>query len=185
MSDAVLKTTEQKMSKSIESLQRELAGIRTGAANSSMLDRVTVNYYGADTPINQLASISVPEARMLVVQPYDKGSVDDVLKAIQIADLGVNPTSDGTLIRITVPQLTEDRRKEFVKDARKEGETAKVAIRNVRRDSNDDLKAEEKAGSISEDELRNLTDDVQKLTDKFIAQVDSLCEEKEKDILEV
>src|SRR5699024_10605601 len=174
MSDAVLKTTEQKMSKSIESLQRELAGIRTGAANSSMLDRVTVNYYGADTPINQLASISVPEARMLVVQPYDKGSVDDVLKAIQIADLGVNATSDGTLIRITVPQLTEDRRKEFVKDARKEGETAKVAIRNVRRDSNDDLKAEEKAGNISEDELRNLTDDVQKLTDKFIAQVDSL-----------
>src|SRR5699024_3804064 len=107
------------------------------------------------------------------------------LKAIKIADLGVNPTSDGTLIRITVPQLTEDRREEFVKDARKDGETATVAIRNVRRDSNDDLKAEEIAGNISEDELRNFTDDVQKLTDKFIAQVDSLCDDKEKDILEV
>ncbi len=185
MSESVLKTTEDKMKKSIDSLSRELASIRTGAANSSMLDRVHVDYYGAPTPLNQLASISVPEARMLVVQPYDKSSVDDVLKAIQKADLGVNPTSDGTLIRITVPQLTEERRKEFVKDARKEGETAKVAIRNVRRDSNDELKESEKSGDISEDELRNMTDDVQKLTDKYIAEVDAMCDAKEKDILEV
>lgn len=185
MSDSVLKTSEDKMKKSIDSLARELASIRTGAANSSMLDRVNVEYYGAPTPLNQLASISIPEARMLVVTPYDKSSVDSVLKAIQMADLGVNPTSDGTLIRISVPQLTEDRRKEFVKDARKEGENAKVAIRNVRRDSNDELKASEKQGNISEDELRNLTDSVQKLTDKYIAEVDTMCDAKEKDILEV
>ena len=185
MSDSVLKTSEGKMKKSIDSLARELASIRTGAANSSMLDRVNVEYYGAPTPLNQLASISIPEARMLVVTPYDKSSVDSVLKAIQMADLGVNPTSDGTLIRISVPQLTEDRRKEFVKDARKEGENAKVAIRNVRRDSNDELKASEKKGNISEDELRNLTDSVQKLTDKYIAEVDTMCDAKEKDILEV
>lgn len=185
MSESVIKTTQDKMSKSIDSLSRELSSIRTGAANSSMLDRVNVEYYGAPTPLNQLASISVPEARMLVVTPYDKSSVDSVLKAIQMADLGINPTSDGTIIRITVPQLTEERRKEFVKDARKEGENAKVAIRNVRRESNDDLKALEKSGDISEDELRGLTDDVQKLTDKHIAEIDALCDAKEKDILEV
>lgn len=185
MSESVLKTSKEKMSKSIDSLARELASIRTGAANSSMLDRVNVDYYGAPTPVNQLASITVPEARMIVVTPYDKSSVDSVLKAIQMADLGVNPTSDGTLIRITVPQLTEERRKEFVKDARKEGENAKVAIRNVRRDSNDELKSLEKAGDISEDELRNLTDEVQKLTDKHIAEVDTMCDAKEKDIMAV
>ena len=185
MSESVLKTAGDKMSKSIDSLARELASIRTGAANSSMLDRVNVEYYGAPTPLNQLASISIPEARMLVVTPYDKSSVDSVLKAIQMADLGVNPTSDGTLIRITVPQLTEERRKEFVKDARKEGENAKVAIRNVRRDANDELKASEKAGDISEDELRGLTDDIQKLTDKHIAEIDAMCDAKEKDIQEV
>lgn len=185
MSESVLKTSEDKMSKTIDNLQRELASIRTGAANSSMLDRVNVDYYGAPTPLNQLASITVPEARMIVVTPYDKSSVDSVLKAIQMADLGVNPTSDGTLIRITVPQLTEERRKEFVKDARKEGENAKVAIRNVRRDSNDELKASEKDGNISEDELRSLTDDVQKLTDKYIAEIDKICDAKEQDILAV
>src|SRR5699024_5566146 len=185
MSESVLKTSEDKMSKTIDSLQRELASIRTGAANSSMLDRVNVDYYGAPTPLNQLASITVPEARMIVVTPYDKSSVDSVLKAIQMADLGVNPTSDGTLIRITVPQLTEERRKEFVKDARKEGENAKGAIRNVRRDSNDELKASEKDGNISEDELRSLTDDVQKLTDKYIAEIDKICDAKEQDILAV
>lgn len=185
MSQAILKTAEDKMKKAMDSLAIELSSIRTGAANSSMLDRVNVEYYGAPTPLNQLASISIPEARMLVVTPYDKNSVEDVLKAIQKADLGVNPTSDGTLIRITVPQLTEDRRKEFVKDARKEGELAKVVVRNARREANDELKSSEKAGDISEDELRGLTDDVQKLTDKYIAQVDSLCDAKEKDILEV
>ncbi|AKG73783.1 ribosome recycling factor [Salinicoccus halodurans] len=185
MSEAVLKDAKGKMQKSLESLQRDLAGIRTGHANANMLDRVTVDYYGAPTPINQLAGIAVPEARMLTVTPYDKGSVDDVLKAIQQADLGVNPTSDGTMIRITVPQLTEERRKEFVKDARKEGENAKVAIRNIRREANDEFKSMEKNGDISEDELRGYNDDVQKLTDEFITKIDSACDDKEKDILEV
>lgn len=185
MSDAILKDAKNRMQKSIESLQRELAGIRTGHANASLLERVTVDYYGAPTPVNQLATIAVPEARMLTVTPYDKNSVDDVLKAIQQADLGINPTSDGTMIRITVPQLTEERRKEFVKDARKEGEEAKVSVRNIRREANDKLKKIEKDGEISEDELRSYTEDVQKLTDDSIKKIDTLCDEKEKDILEV
>lgn len=185
MSDAILKDAKNRMQKTEESLQRELAGIRTGHANANLLERVTVDYYGAPTPVNQLATIAVPEARMLTVTPYDKGSVDDVLKAIQQADLGINPTSDGTMIRITVPQLTEERRKEFVKDARKEGEDAKVSVRNIRREANDKLKKQEKDGELSEDELRSYTDDVQKITDQSIAKIDQLCDEKEKDILEV
>ena len=185
MSDAILKDAKNRMQKTAESLQRELAGIRTGHANANLLERVTVDYYGAPTPVNQLATIAVPEARMLTVTPYDKGSVDDVLKAIQQADLGINPTSDGTMIRITIPQLTEERRKEFVKDARKEGEDAKVSVRNIRREANDKLKKQEKDGDISEDELRSYTEDVQKITDDSIAKIDQLCDEKEKDILEV
>ncbi|KIH71035.1 ribosome recycling factor [Salinicoccus roseus] len=185
MSESVLKDAKSKMQKSLESLSRELATIRTGRANSNMLDRVTVDYYGAPTPVNQLAGISVPEARMLTVTPYDKGSVDDVLKAIQQADLGVNPTSDGTMIRITVPQLTEERRKEFVKDARKEGENAKVAVRNIRRDANDDLKRLEKDGELTEDDLRSYTEDVQQLTNDYIDQIDKMCDDKETDIMEV
>lgn len=185
MSEAVLKDAKQKMQKSLESLGKELAAIRTGHANANLLDRVSVNYYGAPTPVNQLATISVPEARMLTVTPYDKSSVDDVLKAIQKADLGVNPTSDGTMIRITVPQLTEERRKEYAKDARKAGEESKVAVRNVRREANDKLKSLEKNGEISEDDLRGYGDDVQTLTDDFIKKIDELCDEKEKNIMEV
>ncbi|WP_271400110.1 ribosome recycling factor [Salinicoccus roseus] len=185
MSESVLKDAKSKMQKSLESLSRELATIRTGRANSNMLDRVTVDYYGAPTPVNQLAGISVPEARMLTVTPYDKGSVDDVLKAIQQADLGVNPTSDGTMIRITVPQLTEERRKEFVKDARKEGESAKVAVRNIRRDANDELKRLEKDGELTEDDLRSYTEDVQQLTNDYIDQIDKMCDDKETDIMAV
>lgn len=185
MSESVLKDAKSKMQKSLESLSRELATIRTGRANSNMLDRVTVEYYGAPTPVNQLAGISVPEARMLTVTPYDKGSVDDVLKAIQQADLGVNPTSDGTMIRITIPQLTEERRKEFVKDARKEGENAKVAVRNIRRDANDELKRLEKDGELTEDDLRSYTEDVQQLTNDYIDQIDKMCDDKETDIMAV
>lgn len=173
------------MQKSLDNLSRELAAIRTGRANSNMLDRVTVDYYGAQTPVNQLAGISVPEARMITVTPYDKGSVDDVLKAIQQADLGVNPTSDGTMIRITVPQLTEERRKEFVKDARKEGENAKVAVRNVRRDANDELKSLQKDGELTEDDLKGYTADVQQLTNDYIEKIDKMCDEKESSIMEV
>ncbi|MFC3419695.1 ribosome recycling factor [Salinicoccus hispanicus] len=185
MSESVLKDTRSKMQKSLDNLSRELAAIRTGRANSNMLDRVTVDYYGAQTPVNQLAGISVPEARMITVTPYDKSSVDDVLKAIQQADLGVNPTSDGTMIRITVPQLTEERRKEFVKDARKEGENAKVAVRNVRRESNDELKSLQKDGELTEDDLKGYTEDVQQLTNDYIEKIDKMCDEKESSIMEV
>lgn len=185
MANNVLKNAEDKMKQSIDSLQRQLASIRTGTANASLLDRVTVNYYGADTPLNQLANIQVPEARMLTVTPYDKNSVDDVVKAIQAADLGVNPTSDGTMIRITIPQLTEERRKDLSKEARAEGEHAKVAIRNVRRDANDALKKQEKDSLISEDELRTLEGQVQELTNKYTAEIDSVCDAKEQDIMAV
>lgn len=185
MSDAIIKDARQKMQETVDSLSKELATIRTGHASANLLDRVSVNYYGAPTPVNQLATINVPEARMLTVTPYDKSSVDDVLKAIQQADLGVNPTSDGTMIRITVPQLTEERRKQFAKDARKMGEDTKVLIRNTRREANDKLKAAEKKSDISEDELHGYNDQIQKLTDEFTDKVDKACDDKEKDILEV
>ncbi|CAD2076762.1 ribosome recycling factor [Phocicoccus pinnipedialis] len=185
MANEVLKNAEDKMKQSINALERQLAGIRTGTANASLLDRITVNYYGADTPLNQLANIQVPEARMLTVTPYDKSSVEDVLKAIQVADLGVNPTSDGTMIRITIPQLTEERRRDLSKEARAEGEQAKVAIRNIRRDANDALKKQEKDSEISEDELRTLETQVQDLTNKYTAEIDTVCDNKEKDIMAV
>lgn len=185
MANDVIKQAESKMKDVIDALNRNLAGIRTATANASLLDRVYVNYYGADTPLQQLANIQVPEARMLTVTPYDKSSVDDVLKAIQVADLGVNPTSDGTMIRITIPQLTEERRKELTRDVKSEGENSKVAIRNVRRDANDALKKQEKDSEISEDELRSLEDDVQELTNKFVSEIDELVKAKEADIMEV
>ena len=185
MANDVIKQAESKMKDVIDALNRNLAGIRTATANASLLDRVYVNYYGADTPLQQLANIQVPEARMLTVTPYDKSSVDDVLKAIQVADLGVNPTSDGTMIRITIPQLTEERRKELTRDVKSEGENSKVAIRNVRRDANDALKRQEKDSEISEDELRSLEDDVQELTNKFVSEIDELVKAKEADIMEV
>ena len=185
MANDVIKQGESKMKDVIDALNRNLAGIRTATANASLLDRVYVNYYGADTPLQQLANIQVPEARMLTVTPYDKSSVDDVLKAIQVADLGVNPTSDGTMIRITIPQLTEERRKELTRDVKSEGENSKVAIRNVRRDANDALKKQEKDSEISEDELRTLEDDVQELTNKFVSEIDELVKAKEADIMEV
>ena len=185
MANDVIKQAESKMKDVIDALNRNLAGIRTATANASLLDRVYVNYYGADTPLQQLANIQVPEARMLTVTPYDKSSVDDVLKAIQLADLGVNPTSDGTMIRITIPQLTEERRKELTRDVKSEGENSKVAIRNVRRDANDALKKQEKDSEISEDELRTLEDDVQELTNKFVGEIDELVKAKEADIMEV
>ena len=185
MANDVIKQAESKMKDVIDALNRNLAGIRTATANASLLDRVYVNYYGADTPLQPLANIQVPEARMLTVTPYDKSSVDDVLKAIQVADLGVNPTSDGTMIRITIPQLTEERRKELTRDVKSEGENSKVAIRNVRRDANDALKKQEKDSEISEDELRSLEDDVQELTNKFVSEIDELVKAKEADIMEV
>ncbi|BBK28402.1 ribosome recycling factor [Staphylococcus arlettae] len=184
MSD-IINDTKSKMTKTIDSFSRELANISAGRANSNLLNGVTVDYYGAPTPVQQLASINVPEARLLVISPYDKSSVADVEKAIIAANLGVNPSSDGEVIRISVPALTEERRKELVKEVKKIAENAKVAIRNVRRDSNDFLKKQEKDGDITEDDLRSQTDDVQKLTDDSIKEVDRLLEEKENDIMSV
>lgn len=184
MSD-IINDTKSKMQKSVDNLSRELANISAGRANSNLLNGVNVDYYGAPTPVQQLASINVPEARLLVIAPYDKSSVGNIEKAINAANLGVNPSSNGEVIRIVIPALTEDRRKELVKEVKKIGEDAKVAVRNVRRDSNDVLKKQEKNGDITEDDLRSQTDDVQKLTDNSIKEIDKLLEEKEKDIMSV
>lgn len=185
MANQVINDAKEKMTKAISAYTRELASIRAGRANASLLDRITVDYYGAPTPVNQLAGISVPEARMLLVQPYDKSIIGDIEKAIQKSDLGINPTSDGNVIRIIIPALTEERRRELAKVVKKAAEEAKIAIRNIRRDSNDGLKKQEKAGDITEDELRGLTDDVQKITDEYILKIDQLTKDKEKEILEV
>ncbi|MBF2188590.1 MULTISPECIES: ribosome recycling factor [Staphylococcus] len=184
MSD-IIKDTKSRMQKSIDNLSRELANISAGRANSNLLNGVTVDYYGAPTPVQQLASVNVPEARLLVISPYDKTSVADIEKAIIAANLGVNPTSDGEVIRISVPALTEERRKELVKEVKKIGEDAKVSIRNIRRDINDQLKKDEKNGDITEDDLRSQTDDVQKATDNSIKDIDQLVADKEKDIMSV
>ena len=184
MSD-IIKDTKARMQKSIDNLSRELANISAGRANSNLLNGVNVDYYGAPTPVQQLASINVPEARLLVISPYDKSSVADIEKAIIAANLGVNPTSDGEVIRITVPALTEERRKELVKNVKKIGEDSKVSIRNIRRDINDQLKKDEKNGDITEDDLRSQTEDVQKVTDNSIKEIDNLVDEKEKDIMSV
>ncbi|MFN2746256.1 MULTISPECIES: ribosome recycling factor [Bacillus] len=177
--------TKERMEKAVTAYQRELATVRAGRANPALLDKVTVEYYGAQTPLNQLASINVPEARMLVITPYDKTALGDIEKAIQKADLGVTPTNDGSIIRITIPPLTEERRKELVKLVKKYSEEAKVAVRNIRRDANDDLKKLEKNGEMTEDELRSSTEDVQKLTDEYVSKIDEITKDKEKEIMEV
>lgn len=173
------------MEKAVQAYGRELATVRAGRANASLLDKVTVDYYGAQTPLNQIASITVPEARMLIITPYDKTAIGDIEKAIQKSDLGITPTSDGNVIRIAIPALTEERRKELVKVVKKYSEEAKVAVRNVRRDANDELKKLEKNGEITEDELRSSTEDVQKLTDEYVAKIDDVTKDKEKEIMEV
>lgn len=185
MPKQVIANTKEKMTKAIQAYSRELAGIRAGRASASLLDRISVDYYGAPTPVNQLAGISVPEARLLVIQPYDKSILGEIEKAILKSDLGLNPTSDGSIIRIAIPQLTEERRKELVKVVKKESEEAKVHVRNIRRDANDDLKKLEKNGEITEDDLRGYSDDIQKLTDEHISKIDQLTKDKEKEILEV
>lgn len=185
MGKQVLDQAQDKMNKSIAAFSRELASIRAGVANASLLDRITVDYYGAPTPINQLGGVSVPEARLLVIAPYDKSVLGDIEKAIMKSDIGITPTNDGNVIRLMVPALTEERRKDLAKLVKKEAEEAKVAVRNVRRDANDDLKKLEKNGEITEDQLRGFGEDIQKLTDKFIAKVDELAKEKEQEILVV
>lgn len=185
MPKQVISSTKERMDKAIQSYSRELASIRAGRANAALFDRISVDYYGAPTPVNQVAGISVPEARLLVIQPYDKSILGDIEKAILKSDIGLNPTNDGNIIRLTIPMLTEERRKELVKNVKKESEDAKIAIRNIRRDGNDDLKKLEKNGDITEDALRGFSDDIQKLTDEYISKVDALTKEKEKEILEV
>ncbi|EKN64067.1 ribosome recycling factor [Neobacillus bataviensis LMG 21833] len=185
MPNQVISSTKDRMTKAIQSYSRELASIRAGRASASLLDRITVDYYGAPTPVNQMAGITTPEARLIVIQPYDKSILGDIEKAILKSDLGLNPTNDGQIIRIAIPQLTEERRKELVKVVKKESEEAKVALRNIRRDSNDSLKKLEKNGDITEDALRGFSDDVQKLTDEYIQKIDQITKEKEKEILEV
>jgi len=176
---------ESKMQKTITALEKEFNMIRAGRANPHILDRISVNYYGVPTPLQQVANVTVPEARMIQIQPWDSSIMKDIEKAILASDIGITPTSDGKVIRLVFPELTEERRKELTKEVKKKGEDAKVAIRNIRRDALDQFRKEEKSGDISEDELKNIEDDIQKLTDKYIEQIDRLLENKEAEILEV
>ena len=185
MAQSVIKDMEDRMNKAISNLKRDLSTLRAGRANPAMLDRVMVDYYGTPTPISQLANVSVPEPRMLTIQPWDKTALKEIDRALQQSDLGISPSNDGVIIRLIIPPLTEERRKDLVKLAGKSGEETKVAIRNIRRDANDEIKKLEKAATISEDESRRHEETVQKPTDKFIAEVDKVVKDKEKDILEV
>lgn len=176
---------KEKMQKVAQNLQRELGQIRAGRANASLLDRITVNYYGAPTPLNQMASIQIPEARVLMITPFDKSILQDVEKAIMASDIGISPTNDGNVIRLIIPQLTEERRKELAKDVKKEAENAKIAVRNIRRDAIDEYKKQQKNGDITEDDLRGLEKEVQKLTDESIKEVDKIASDKEQELLDV
>lgn len=176
---------EEKMTKAIDSLMKEYGTIRAGRANPHMLDRIFVSYYGTPTPIQQVANVTVPEARTILISPWEASLVKEIEKAIVCSDLGVNPNNDGKNVIINLPELTEDRRKELAKDVKKKGENAKVAVRNVRRDANDALKKANKASEMSEDELKTNEDKVQKMTDKYIAEIDKAIEEKTKEIMTV
>jgi ribosome recycling factor len=183
--DETLFDAEEKMEKAVGVAKDDLASVRTGRATPNMFSRVVVDYYGAMTPLNQLSSINIPEARMAIIKPYDASQLRTIEKAIRDSDLGLNPSNDGQIIRVPVPALTQDRRKELVKLARKAGEDAKVRLRHVRREYNDIFKNGEKGGEISEDESRRLVEKVQTVTDKYVAQVDQLVTKKEEEVLEV
>ncbi|MDD4171472.1 MAG: ribosome recycling factor [Syntrophomonas sp.] len=185
MINDIMEDTEVRMTKTIEHLIGDFAGMRAGRANPAMVEKIMVNYYGAPTPLNQLANINVPEARLLVINPWDKGSIAEIEKAIMRSDLGVNPNNDGNVIRINIPQLTEDRRKDLVKVVKKRAEEGKVAIRNIRREANDLIKASEKDKMISEDASKKGLDDIQKVTDKYTKDIDQILQLKEKEIMEV
>lgn len=181
----IFKNTEEKMTKSIDSLIKEYAAIRAGRANPAVLDKILVDYYDTPTPINQLAAVSVTEARTLTIQPWDISVVKGIEKAIQTSDLGINPQTDGKTIRITFPSLTEDRRREIVKDISKIGENSKVSIRSIRRDSIDKLKLMKKESEITEDDLKQAEKTIQDLTDKFCKEIDEISQKKEKEIMEI
>ena len=184
MSEKV-KEYSDKMQKTLDHLQSEYAAVRAGRANPHVLDKIRVDDYGTPTPIHQVGNVSVPDPRIIQIQPWEKGILKDIEKAIQASDIGINPTNDGTVIRLVFPELTEERRKELVKDIKKKGEDAKVAVRNIRRDGNDAFKKLSKSDDISEDEVKDLEDELQKTTDKFIKEIDSMIDGKSKDIMTV
>lgn len=185
MIEGVIQSAEERMEKAIGALRKELATVRAGRATPSMLDKVTVEYYGSSMPVNQVAGVTSPEPRMLMISPWDKSMLSEIEKAIQKSDLGLNPSNDGAVIRLVVPQLTEERRQELIKVVRKMCEESRVAIRNIRRDANDELKKMEKGQDVSEDEVRREQEKVQVLTDKFVAEVDKILAVKEQDLKEV
>lgn len=177
-------TSIGRMDKTISALKDSFNAIRTGRASAAIFDKVRVDYYGTKSPLSQVASISVPEARSIIIQPFDKSLISEIEKAIQIADLGLNPSNDGKVIRISIPPLTQERRKELIKQAKGITETSRTAIRNIRRDGNDDLKKQQKSGEITEDDLKKMEDELQKITDKYIAEINSIYEAKEKEIMD-
>ncbi|HHV95386.1 MAG TPA: ribosome recycling factor [Clostridiaceae bacterium] len=185
MASEDLKVTEEKMKKSVSLLKQELSRLRAGRANPAILDKIKVDYYGVPTPINQIASINVPEARVIVIQPWDSKNLKDIEKAIQKSDIGINPSNDGRVIRLVFPVLTEERRKELTKTVKKIGEDTKVAIRAIRRDAIEEYRIQKKNGEITEDDLKMAEKDIQALTDKYIEEVDKIVEAKEKEILEI
>lgn len=185
MSKDVLENAELEMSEAVDTVKRRLGKLRTGKASPALLDGVSVDYYGAPTPLKQLATVSAPEARLLTVKPFDRSSIGAIEKAIQAGNLGLNPTNDGMMIRIQIPELTEERRREFSKMAKEIGEDGKVNVRKIRQDANDQLKKEQKDGDITEDELHGDKDTVQKLTDRFCADVDEVVKAKEAEIMEI
>ena len=180
----ILQVYEDKMKKTMASLESDLATIRAGRANPNVLNKIMVDYYGTPTPIQQVGNVSVPEPRMILIQPWEKSMVKAIEKAIQTSELGINPTNDGSAIRLVFPELTEERRKELVKDVKKKGEGAKVAIRNIRRDGNDALK-KLKGSEVSEDEIKDMEEELQKVTDKFVKKVDEAVEAKSKEVMTV
>ena len=181
----IIGSNDERLKKSIEFLKREFGSLRAGRATPSLLDKVMVEYYGAPTPVNQVAKVSVPEPRMILITPWEKSMIHDIEVAIMKSDLGLSPNSDGTAIRLSIPQLTQERRQELVKAVGKKAEEAKVAIRNIRRDGNDSIKKLEKSKDITEDESKKGQEDMQKLVDKYIKLVDSLKEDKDKEIMEI
>lgn len=185
MIDEIFEDTKERMGKSVEALKRDYSRLRTGRASISLLDGIRVSYYDTPTPLNQMASLAVPEPRLIVIQPWDKTAIEDIEKAILKSELGLTPMNDGKVIRIAIPPLTEERRKELVKVARKMSEDNKVAVRNIRRDANEMLKDLKKEKEITEDDLFRSQDEVQKVTDQFISEVDELCAVKEKEIIEI
>ena len=185
MAKEIIAEAEDHMKKTIEVVKKEFSSLRAGRATPSLLDKVVVNYYGTPTPVTQMANVSVPEARLLIIQPWDRSTLPEIEKAIMKSDLGINPASDGIVIRLAIPQLTQERRQEMAKVIKKKSEDGKVAIRNVRRDANDHLKDREKKGELTEDDLHRAQEEVQKMTDKYIKEIDQLTAKKEQEIMQV